>query len=190
MSAYSMASMPHSLQPLSRASELPRVHSTKTWLIHCALAIVIGNPSPFCESGTHAWIWISISSYPKRYSFFMPDLLWSGWVCLATPTLPPDASGSFSSDRHAFSATGPAISFFISSSAASCRPTPARSPRMTTSQHLVTHQCMNCDQHHPHHLVRQVLPAENTPEGEAEVLVCPCCGSYDVHQLEAVRDEH
>ncbi len=25
---------------------------------------------------------------------FMPDLLWSGWVCLATPTLPPDASGS------------------------------------------------------------------------------------------------
>ncbi|MBG4115508.1 hypothetical protein I5F41_33725, partial [Pseudomonas aeruginosa] len=51
---------------------------------------------------------------------------------------------------------------------------------MTTSQHLVIHQCMNCDQHHPHHLVRQVLPAENTPEGEAEVLVCPCCGSYDV----------
>ncbi len=96
MSAYSMASIPHSLQPLSRASELPRVHSTKTWLIHCALAIVIGNPSPFCESGTHAWIWISISSYPKRYSFFMPDLLWSGWVCLATPTLPPDASGSLS----------------------------------------------------------------------------------------------
>lgn len=61
---------------------------------------------------------------------------------------------------------------------------------MTTSQHLVTHQCMNCGQHNPHHLVRQVLPAENTPEGEAEVLVCPCCGSYDVHQLEAVRDEH
>ncbi len=94
MSAYSMASMPHSLQPLSRASELPRVHSTKTWLIHWALAIVIANPSPFCESGTHAWIWISISSYPKRYSFVMPDLLWSGWVCLATPTLPPDVSGS------------------------------------------------------------------------------------------------
>ncbi|MCT7339637.1 hypothetical protein N5K55_21875 [Pseudomonas aeruginosa] len=44
---------------------------------------------------------------------------------------------------------------------------------MNTSQPLVTHQCMNCDQHHPHHLVRQVLPAENTPEGEAEVLVCP-----------------
>lgn len=61
---------------------------------------------------------------------------------------------------------------------------------MTTSQHLVTHQCMNCGRHHPHHLVRQVLPAENTPEGEAEVLVCPCCGSYDVHQLEAVFDEH
>ncbi|MFW4758158.1 hypothetical protein ACOAP6_20315 [Pseudomonas aeruginosa] len=96
----------------------------------------------------------------------------------------------FSSDRHAFSATGPAISFFISSSAASCRPTPARSPRMNASQHLVTHECMNCGQHHPLHLVRQILPAENTPEGEAEVLVCPCCGSYDVHQLEAVRDEH
>lgn len=61
---------------------------------------------------------------------------------------------------------------------------------MNTSQPLVTHQCMNCDQHHPHHLVRQVLPAENTPEGEAEVLVCPCCGSYDVHQLEAIFDEH
>ena len=61
---------------------------------------------------------------------------------------------------------------------------------MNASQHLVTHECMNCDQHHPHHLVRQVLPAENTPEGEAEVLGCPCCGSYDVHQLEAIRDEH
>ena len=35
---------------------------------------------------------------------------------------------------------------------------------------------MNCDQHHPHHL-RQVLPAENTPEGEAELLVCPAAAA-------------
>ncbi len=42
----------------------------------------------------------------------------------------------FSSDRHAFSATGPATSFFISSSAASCRPTPARSIAMTESNEL------------------------------------------------------
>lgn len=48
---------------------------------------------------------------------------------------------------------------------------------MNTSQHLVTHQCMNCGQHHPYHLVRQILPAENTPEGEAEVLVCPAAGA-------------
>lgn len=33
---------------------------------------------------------------------------------------------------------------------------------MNASQHLVTHECMNCGQHHPLHLVRQILP-QRTP---------------------------
>jgi len=31
-----------------------------------------------------------------------------------------------------------------------------------------------------------VHPAEHTPEGEAEVLVCPVCGSYDPVPLSEV----
>jgi len=99
MSAYSMASIPHSVQPLVRASELPRVHSTKTWLTHCSLANVKAASSPGFGSGTLASIWLSISSYPKKYTFVMPDLLWSGWFWFVPSTLPLDASGTLSRQR-------------------------------------------------------------------------------------------
>lgn len=48
------------------------------------------------------------------------------------------------------------------------------------------HDCRGCGRHFPLHQVRQVHPAEHTPEGEAEVLVCPVCGSYDIERLEEV----
>lgn len=53
----------------------------------------------------------------------------------------------------------------------------------------LTHDCRGCGRHFELHQVRQVRqvhPAEHTPEGEAEVLVCPVCGSYDIEQLEEV----
>lgn len=48
---------------------------------------------------------------------------------------------------------------------------------MNTSQPLVTHQCMNCDQHHPHHLVRQVLPAENTQKEKPSCWFAPAAAA-------------
>ena len=57
-----------------------------------------------------------------------------------------------------------------------------------TESHLITHGCLNCGRHFALHQVRQVHPAEHTPEGEAEVLVCPVCGSYDVEPLQEVPD--
>lgn len=56
----------------------------------------------------------------------------------------------------------------------------------TTALTPLTHHCRNCDAHHPRHQVRQCIPAENTPEGEVEVMVCPICGSYDLEQLQEV----
>lgn len=50
----------------------------------------------------------------------------------------------------------------------------------------ITHNCRGCDRHFPLHQVREVHPAEHTHEGEAEVLVCPVCGSYDIEQLKEV----
>lgn len=62
---------------------------------------------------------------------------------------------------------------------------------MTSKQtHLVTHTCRGCDRHFPLHLVRQVHPAEHTPEGEIEVLVCPACNSYDIELLKEVASGH
>jgi DNA-directed RNA polymerase subunit RPC12/RpoP len=55
-----------------------------------------------------------------------------------------------------------------------------------TEPHLITHGCLNCGRHFALHQVRQVHPAEHTPEGEAEVLVCPVCGSYDPVPLSEV----
>jgi hypothetical protein len=54
--------------------------------------------------------------------------------------------------------------------------------------HPITHGCRGCDRHFALHQVRQVHPAEHTPEGEAEVQVCPVCGSYDVEPLQEVPD--
>jgi len=51
---------------------------------------------------------------------------------------------------------------------------------------VITHTCLGCDRHFPLHLVRQVQPAEHTPEGEAEVLVCPVCNSYDIELFKEV----
>lgn len=62
---------------------------------------------------------------------------------------------------------------------------------MTLMQsHPVTHGCNSCDRHFALHQVRQVHPAEHTPEGEAEVLTCPVCGSYDIKRLEEVDNVH
>lgn len=41
-------------------------------------------------------LWANLFGYPRKYSSFMPDLLWSGWVWVAPPTLPLDASGTLS----------------------------------------------------------------------------------------------
>ena len=60
---------------------------------------------------------------------------------------------------------------------------------MTPMQsHPITHGCRSYDRHFALHQVRQVHPAEHTPEGEAEVLVCPVCCSYDVEPLQEVHD--
>lgn len=52
--------------------------------------------------------------------------------------------------------------------------------------HPITHECRGCGRHFSLHNVRRVYPAEHTPEGEAEVLVCPVCGSYDIEPLVAI----
>jgi len=58
---------------------------------------------------------------------------------------------------------------------------------MTSMQpHPITHACRSCGRHFALHQVRQVHSAEHTPEGEAEVLVCPVCGSYDLDPLSEV----
>lgn len=54
----------------------------------------------------------------------------------------------------------------------------------------VTHGGSNCGRHFALHQVRQVHAAEHTPEGEAEVLTCPVCGSYDIERLEEVDNAH
>lgn len=61
---------------------------------------------------------------------------------------------------------------------------------MTSMQsHPITHDCRNCGRHFPLQQVRQVHPAEHTAEGEAEVLVCPVCGSYDIEPLVGVAND-
>lgn len=58
---------------------------------------------------------------------------------------------------------------------------------MTPMQsHPISHDCRGCGRHFDLQDVRQVYPAEHIPEGEAEVLVCPVCGSYDIEPLVAV----
>lgn len=53
---------------------------------------------------------------------------------------------------------------------------------MTSMQpHPITHACHSCGRHFALHQVRQ-----GAPEGEAEVLVCPVCGSYDLDPLSEV----
>ena len=47
----------------------------------------------------------------------------------------------------------------------------------------ITHDCRGCGRHFSLNQVREVHPAEHTPEGEAEVLVCSVCGSYDIEPL-------
>lgn len=60
---------------------------------------------------------------------------------------------------------------------------------MTLMQsHPITHGCGGCGRHFALNLVRQVHPAEHTPGGEAEVLVCPVCDSYDIELLLEVPD--
>lgn len=57
--------------------------------------------------------------------------------------------------------------------------TPVQSP-------VLTHMCRSCCRHFPLHQVREVHAAEHTPEGEAEILVCPICSSYDIELLKEV----
>ncbi|ETK13600.1 MULTISPECIES: hypothetical protein [Pseudomonas] len=60
---------------------------------------------------------------------------------------------------------------------------------MTPMQsHPITHGCRGCDRHFALHQVQQVHLAEHTPEGEAEVLACPVCGSYDIEPLQEAHD--
>lgn len=59
-----------------------------------------------------------------------------------------------------------------------------------TPPHPITQGCRGCGRHFQLHQVRQVHPAEHTAEGEAEVLVCPVCGSYDIEPLKEVDSAH
>lgn len=50
----------------------------------------------------------------------------------------------------------------------------------------ISHWCRHCDSHHPKHQVRGAVPA--SPDGEADVLICPTCNSYDIEELLEVPD--
>ncbi len=90
MSAKSMASIPRMLQPRCSAKTLPNAESANI-SIRALRARTVAIPVVL-DVGIR--VSSSFNSVSYGYPEFMPDLLWSGWVCLATPTLPPDASGS------------------------------------------------------------------------------------------------
>lgn len=47
-----------------------------------------------------------------------------------------------------------------------------------------THCCGNCNRHFRLHQVRVIRPAPEQPDGEVELLVCPCCDSYDIETMQ------
>lgn len=55
-----------------------------------------------------------------------------------------------------------------------------------TSQNLAqpTHCCGNCKRHFQLNQVRVIHAAPDQPEGEVELLVCPCCDSYDIETMQ------
>lgn len=55
---------------------------------------------------------------------------------------------------------------------------------MTTAH--PTHWCVSCRKHYTRHQVRQIVPAEHDPDSEAELLICPNCGSDDVEELQEI----
>lgn len=55
---------------------------------------------------------------------------------------------------------------------------------MTTAH--PTHWCVSCGKHYTRQQVRQTLPAEHTPDGEVELLICPHCGSDHVEELQEI----
>lgn len=91
MSAYSMASKPANFHPLARASASPKADRQKVCSYHSRASVCSSLPN---RASASAHIASANSLYVCTSLGFMPDLLWSVWDCLATPTLPPDASGS------------------------------------------------------------------------------------------------
>jgi hypothetical protein len=67
----------------------------------------------------------------------------------------------------------------------------ARSLRMTSqSTHPITHWCSNCDGHFQLNQVRHCVPVPESALGEAEVLHCPTCGSYQIEKLLEADAQH
>lgn len=46
-----------------------------------------------------------------------------------------------------------------------------------------THWCGNCNRHFQLNQVRVIHPVPEQPDGEVELLVCPCCNSYDIEKM-------
>lgn len=101
MSAKSIATISPKGQLRFSASSVPKMLSKYSCWITIASSVLSGwslsRPFSCLYRPTKR---LSVRSYASTafdvpiLSPFMPDLLWSGWVCLATPTLPPDVSGS------------------------------------------------------------------------------------------------
>lgn len=104
MSAYSMASRPANVQPRARANASPNAQRQKVCSYHSRAAMCSSWPK---RASASAHIALANSLYVCTSLGFMPDLLWSGWVWLAPPTLPPDASGTLS--RPAATAAKPVL---------------------------------------------------------------------------------
>lgn len=96
MIAYSIASIPQSCHPLSRAKALPSRHKWKVCRIHSSLLVDNATNAESDCAGLDMTASSSarIVSYVNQY--FMPDLLWSLVLDLSTQNLSRDASGSLS----------------------------------------------------------------------------------------------
>lgn len=56
--------------------------------------------------------------------------------------------------------------------------------------HPITHWCSNCDAHFRLDQVRLCVPAPESALGEAEVLQCPTCSSYEIEKLLEAGAQH
>lgn len=56
---------------------------------------------------------------------------------------------------------------------------------MTTSNFAQpSHWCASCNRHFQLNQVRVIRPAPEQPEGEVELMVCPCCDSFDIQTMQ------